>query len=90
MTLGEHEPPPASRLCRTRVDRPAQRIRAVSNRLRATGMREDPNHHDLAHRRTYPEVSPGFIFGTYRAGGRGAQEDQRTIERSEQEWAYVS
>ena len=28
----------------------AQRIRAVSNRMRATGMREDPNHHDLAHR----------------------------------------
>ena len=28
----------------------AQRIRAVSNRLRATGMREDPGHHDLVHR----------------------------------------
>jgi hypothetical protein len=28
----------------------AQRIRAVSNQMRATGMREDPNHHDLAHR----------------------------------------
>ncbi len=28
----------------------AQSIRAVSKRMRATGMREDPNHHDLAHR----------------------------------------
>ncbi|MDP9457774.1 MAG: hypothetical protein M3Q60_18850 [Actinomycetota bacterium] len=28
----------------------AQRIRAVSNRIRATRMREDPNHHALAHR----------------------------------------
>ncbi|MDP9438012.1 MAG: hypothetical protein M3P49_04615 [Actinomycetota bacterium] len=28
----------------------AQRIRAVSNRMRAAGMREDPNHHDLVHR----------------------------------------
>ena len=28
----------------------AQRIRAVSNRMRATGMREHPDHHDLANR----------------------------------------
>ena len=28
----------------------AQRIRATSNLLRATGMREDDNHHDLANR----------------------------------------
>jgi pyrroloquinoline quinone (PQQ) biosynthesis protein C len=28
----------------------AQRTRATSNLLRATGIREDPNHHDLAHR----------------------------------------
>ena len=28
----------------------AQRIRAVSNRLRTTGMNQDPDHHDLAHR----------------------------------------
>ncbi len=27
----------------------AQRIRAVSNRMHATGMREDTSHHDLAH-----------------------------------------
>ncbi len=28
----------------------AQRIRATSNFMRSSGMREDPNHHDLAHR----------------------------------------
>ena len=28
----------------------AQRIRATSNLMRATGMREDPNYHDLVHR----------------------------------------
>ncbi len=28
----------------------AQRIRATSNLLRATGMRDDDNHHDLVHR----------------------------------------
>lgn len=28
----------------------AQRIRAISNRMRATGMRKDPNHHDLSQR----------------------------------------
>ena len=28
----------------------AQRIRAMSNLLRATGMRDDDNHHDLVHR----------------------------------------
>lgn len=28
----------------------AQRIGAVSNRMRAIGMREDLNYHDLAHR----------------------------------------
>ena len=30
----------------------AQRIRAVSNLMRSTGMTEDPNYHDLAHRVT--------------------------------------
>lgn len=28
----------------------AQRTRAVSNSTYATGMRKDPNHHDLMHR----------------------------------------
>jgi hypothetical protein len=28
----------------------AQRIRAVSHLMRSTGMTEDPNYHDLAHR----------------------------------------
>ncbi len=28
----------------------AQRIRATSNLMRSSGMREGPNHHDLAHR----------------------------------------
>lgn len=28
----------------------AQRIRATSNLMRSSGMREDPNHYDFAHR----------------------------------------
>ena len=28
----------------------AQRIRATSNLMRSTGVREDPNHHDPTHR----------------------------------------
>ncbi|PLS87083.1 MAG: hypothetical protein CYG60_03820 [Actinobacteria bacterium] len=39
--------PPASRLCETRVTKPAQRSGAVPNRMRATRMRET---HDPAHR----------------------------------------
>ncbi|PLS81556.1 MAG: hypothetical protein CYG60_25750 [Actinobacteria bacterium] len=55
----------------------ARRIRAVSDRLRAAGMREDPDNHNLAYRRTYPEIPRGFMYGTYRAaegyrGGRTA------------------
>ncbi len=33
---------PASRTSRTRVERPAQRIRAVSNHMRTAGMRRTP------------------------------------------------
>ncbi len=43
-------PPPTTQRSSSNLCEAAQRIRAVSNRTRATGMREDPNQHDFAHR----------------------------------------